>query len=177
MVVVFAVILVVVALYGIAIYNRLALMRQQFEIIFGQVNSQIERRHEAMGELLVRLEQTCQADAHSEWLALREACEVAVAACASACGKLSDSAVIRQIGEAEQGLSAAFQRLLANLDSATLVSLEDLRETIVRLDDRISFARQSFNDAVTLYNTTRRGFPANAFAALMRCLPAERLRF
>jgi LemA protein len=37
-------------------------------------------------------------------------------------------------------------------------------EELTTTENRVGFARQAFNDAVTLYNTTRESFPSNLVA-------------
>jgi LemA protein len=39
-----------------------------------------------------------------------------------------------------------------------------LTEELTSTENRIAFARQSYNDAVTAYNTARESFPANLVA-------------
>jgi LemA protein len=66
-------------------------------------------------------------------------------------------------------LSEAYPDLKANQNMAQLI--EELRST----ENRIAFARQAFNDAVTLYNTQREMFPGNLIAGSFNFTPAQLL--
>jgi LemA protein len=46
-------------------------------------------------------------------------------------------------------------------------------EELTSTENKISFARQAYNDAVMAYNTTREVFPNNIVAALFNFPPAE----
>jgi LemA protein len=43
-----------------------------------------------------------------------------------------------------------------------------LQEELTSTENKVSFARQAYNDAVTAYNTTREMFPANMIAGMFR---------
>ena len=45
-------------------------------------------------------------------------------------------------------------------------NMQQLSEELSSTENKVAFARQSFNDAVTLYNTYKQSFPAALFAAL-----------
>jgi len=48
-----------------------------------------------------------------------------------------------------------------------------LTEELTSTENKVSFARQAYNDAVMTYNTRREQFPANIFAGMFQFLPAE----
>jgi LemA protein len=50
-----------------------------------------------------------------------------------------------------------------------------LTEELTSTENRVGFARQAFNDAITLYNTTREAFPSNLVAKQFSFLAAELL--
>ena len=50
-----------------------------------------------------------------------------------------------------------------------------LTEELTSTENRVGFARQAFNDTVTLYNTTREAFPSNLIANQFGFIPAELL--
>jgi LemA protein len=43
-------------------------------------------------------------------------------------------------------------------------TMRQVMEELTSTENRVGFARQAFNDAVTLYNTTREAFPSNLIA-------------
>src|SRR5262249_45163722 len=67
-------------------------------------------------------------------------------------------------------LSEAYPDLKAN--QSRLLLQEDLPST----ENKISFARQAFNDSATAYNNKRQVFPAVVVASMMGFAPAELLQ-
>ena len=45
-------------------------------------------------------------------------------------------------------------------------NMKQLTEELTSTENKVSFARQAFNDAVTNYNTYRQSFPAVVFAGM-----------
>jgi LemA protein len=64
-------------------------------------------------------------------------------------------------------LSEAYPDLKANQNMLSL------QEELTSTENKVSFARQAFNDAVTSYNTQRETFPTVIIANLTGFLPAE----
>ena len=48
-----------------------------------------------------------------------------------------------------------------------------LQEELTSTENKVSFSRQSYNDAVTNYNTQRELFPSNMIAGMFNFKPAE----
>ena len=48
-----------------------------------------------------------------------------------------------------------------------------LSEELTSTENKVSFARQAYNDAVTAYNTQREVFPANIIAGMFNFAAAE----
>jgi LemA protein len=48
-----------------------------------------------------------------------------------------------------------------------------LQEELTSTENKVSFARQAYNDAVTVYNTKRETFPTNIFAGMFNFAPAQ----
>lgn len=96
-----------------------------------------------------------------------------------------DPQAMQQAVTAEAGLTGMLSRLMVvseaypdlKADQSMQTVMEELRTT----ENKISFARQAFNDSVTLYNTSREVFPDNlvatafnfSFAELWQELTAE----
>jgi len=64
-------------------------------------------------------------------------------------------------------LSEAYPDLKANTTMMTL--MEELSST----ENKVSFARQAYNDSVMAYNTRREVFPSNIIAGMFNFAPAE----
>ena len=71
---------------------------------------------------------------------------------------------------AESGLMGALSRLMvvseAYPDLKANQNMMQLTEELTSTENKISFARQAYNDAVMAYNTTREKFPANIAAGI-----------
>jgi LemA protein len=48
-----------------------------------------------------------------------------------------------------------------------------LQEELTSTENRISFARQLYNDTATLYNTKQQQFPTNLVAGMAKAAPAD----
>lgn len=77
---------------------------------------------------------------------------------------------IQQFQQAQQGLSSALGRLLAVAEAYPQLrateSFRDLQAQLEGTENRITVARNRYNDAVNTYNVGRRTFPANIFAGM-----------
>src|SRR6266576_280071 len=84
---------------------------------------------------------------------------------------------VKQIGQAENQLSAALSRLLVTVerypDLKATSNIAQLQEELTSTESRIAFARQLYNDTATSYNTKQQQFPTNMVAGIAKAQPAE----
>ena len=84
---------------------------------------------------------------------------------------------MRDLTGAEAGLSCALGRLFAlaeaNSDLKANENMLQLSGELTSEENKISFARQAYNDAVMAYNTQREVFPANIIASMFNFAAAE----
>jgi len=77
---------------------------------------------------------------------------------------------VKGLGEAEGALSGAVGRLFAVMeaypDLKANQNMMQLSEELTSTENKVSFARQAFNDAVTAYNIYRQSFPTVALAGM-----------
>jgi LemA protein len=94
----------------------------------------------------------------------------AVGGLAKASGNPGDPEAMKNLSGAEGALSGAMGRLLALSESypdlKASQNKQQLTEELTSTENKVSFARQAFNDAVTEYNTYKQGFPPVIFAGL-----------
>ncbi len=87
---------------------------------------------------------------------------------------------MRALGGAESGLTAALGRLFALSEAYPDLkgnqTMASLMEELTSTENKIGFARQSFNDAVMFYNTAREKVPSNIVANFASFQPAELLQ-
>jgi LemA protein len=84
---------------------------------------------------------------------------------------------MRDLAGAEAGLSGALSRLFtvaeANPDFKANQQMFHLSEELASTEEKISFSREAYNEAVRAYNTQRETFPANIVAAIFSFAAAE----
>lgn len=149
--VVFIAIIVAIALFVMVIYNGLVALRQTVRNAWAQIDVQLKRRH----DLIPNLVNTVKGYAAHE----KETLERVINARAQATSaKLPAEAIA-----AEGKLSNALARLLAVAESYPDLKANQnflaLQEELVSTENKISFARQFYNDSVTRYNTKIEIFP------------------
>jgi LemA protein len=88
--------------------------------------------------------------------------------------------VMQNLSQAEGALSGTLGKLFALSESYPDLKADgtmmQLMEELTSTENRVGFARQAFNDAATLYNTTREAFPSNIVANQFGFSSAELLR-
>jgi len=169
-------VLAVVVILAVSLYNKLVSLRNRFKNAFAQIDVQLRRRY----DLIPNLVETAKGYLRHERetlegvIAARNTAQTANAAAAENPG---DPQAMQQLAQAEGALTGVLGRLFAlaeaypDLKSNTTMNqlMEELRST----ENRVAFARQSYNDSVTQYNTARESFPAVIFAAPMGFGAAE----
>lgn len=169
------VVLIVMALWMVAIYNRLVSLRNRFKNAFSQIDVQLKRRY----ELIPNLVESAKAYMSHE----RETLEAVIAARQGAVSANSKAAGDPANGAAIQGLMAAETMLTGSLgklfalqenypDIKADETMQQLMEELTSTDNRVAFARQSYNDSVMDYNTTREMFPNNFISGPFKFLEA-----
>jgi LemA protein len=156
--------------YGAGIYNRLVTFKNRFANSFSQIEVQLKRRY----DLIPNLVETAKAYMSHE----RQTLEAVVAARTRAVSGLQQAAAnpgspaaMQALSGAEQGLSGALGRLFAVAESYPDLkanqNMMQLSEEITSTENKVSFARQAYNDAVTQYNTYKHLFPPVIVAGLL----------
>jgi LemA protein len=172
------VILVIAALIIVNIYNRLVRYRNRYQNAYAQIDVQLHRRYDLIPNLVESVK-GYMAHERETLTAVINARNSAMGASQRAAQAPGDPQAMQQLSAAEGlltstlgrffALSEAYPDLRANEHMTQL--MEELRST----ENRIAFARQAFNDAVTLYNTQRELFPNNLVAGNFNFQPAELL--
>ncbi len=169
-------ILLIIGLLIAGIYNKLVKMRNRFKNAFAQIDVQLKRRY----DLIPNLVSTAKGYMKHE----RETLEAVIAArnqASAASDKAAaapgDPAAMQGLMGAESMLGGALSRLMVVVerypDLKANQNMAQLMEELTSTENRVAFARQSFNDSVTTYNTTRESFPTMIFAGMFRFGKAE----
>jgi len=172
------IILVGAVLFAISIYNRLVAGRNRFKNAFAQIDVQLTRRH----DLIPNLVETAKGYMKHERETLEavvNARNTAVAGLKAAAADPSDPEAMKNLAQAEQGLSGALGRLFALSeaypDLKANENMMQLSEELTTTENKVAFSRQAYNDSVMDYNTLRESFPNNFFAGWFNFRAAELL--
>ncbi len=152
------VIAVIVIAYLITAYNKLVRLRNKVKNSFAQVDTLLQRRF----DLIPNLVETVKGYQIHEKEVLEH-----VAAYRS--GFLSATSNEQKL-EMANGLSESLRRLFATTeaypDLKANASFLALQQELGGTEDKLTYARQFYNDAVTIYNDSRLTFPTNIIASM-----------
>ena len=162
------VILAVVAFYCVGIYNHLITLRNLYRNAFTQIDIQLKRRYDLIPNL-VEAAKGYLAHERGTLEAVMKARKSALDASRAAAQSPGSAAAMTGLSQAEGALSGVLSRLLAVVeaypDLKANKTIADLMEELTTTENKISFARQAYNDAVTDYNIQREKFPQNVIAS------------
>jgi len=163
-------------LYIIVIYNRLVKLKNRFKNAFAQIDVQLLRRY----DLIPNLVETAKAYLKHEQDTLTHVIEArnnAMAAMKRASAHPDDAGAIKALAGAEGVLGGAmlnFNALQeAYPDLKADQTMMQLSEELTSTENKVSFARQAYNDEVMIYNTQRESFPDVIFVGMMGFKEAE----
>ncbi|MGH9322048.1 MAG: LemA family protein [Vicinamibacteria bacterium] len=168
--------LVIFVLFLVGIYNSLVTLRNRFKNAFSQIDVQLKRRY----DLIPNLVETVKAYMKHERETLEaviQARNQAVTAESRAAADPGDANAMTGLMGAEAALTGAVSRLFALMESYPDLkanqNIAQLTEELTSTENRVAFARQAYNDAVTEYNTAREKFPNAIIANGMGFTPAQ----
>jgi LemA protein len=156
------VLLALAAFFLISQYNRLVSLRNRFTNAFSQIDVQLKRRYDLIPNL-VEVAKGYMKHERETLEAVIEARNEASRAESRASADPSDAAAVRELAGAERALTGTLGRFFALSEAYPDLkanrNMERLQEELASTENKIAFARQSYNDAVTRYNTAREVFP------------------
>lgn len=171
---------VLIALIGwvVSLYNGLVVLKNRFKNAFSQIDVQLRRRYDLIPNL-VETAKGYMAHERETLTAVTEARNVAASAAKSLAAAPGDALACAAFAKAEAGLSGVLARLMAVVerypDLKADAQMARVMEELSSTENRIAFARQAYNDAVTDYNTKRELFPTSVVAGVFNFAPAALL--
>jgi len=163
------VVIAAVVIYLVVIYNKLVSLRNQFKNGFAQIDVQLQRRHDLIPNLVEAAKAYLQHE-KSTLTQVMEARNNAVSAQEDAAKDPGDGNKIKKLGSAENMLTKALANFYAVSENYPELkaneTIQQLMEELSSTENRVSFARQAYNDGVMHYNIFREKFPNNIIAGM-----------
>lgn len=164
---IFLIIVVAAVIYVVGIYNKLVTLRTRYQNGFAQIEVQLKRRYDLIPNL-VETAKAYMAHERDTLEAVITARNHALAALNTAAQQPGGNATL-QLAGAENQLHAALGKLNVVMEAYPELkashNMLQLSEELTSTENRVAFARQAFNDAVTAYNAYRQSFPPVLLAA------------
>ena len=156
---------VIVGLWFMFTYNGLVNLRNQVKNAWSQIDVQLKRRY----DLIPNLVETVKGYAGHE----RETLERVIKARQTAI----DASTVKDQAAAENMIVGALRQLFALSEAYPNLKANEnflaLQEQLASTENKISFARQYYNDTVQGFNTKQQQFPATLVASMLGFQPAD----
>ena len=169
---------VVVSLAGfvIGVYNKLVTMRNRYKNAYAQIDVQLKRRYDLIPNL-VEIAKGYIKHERETLENVTKARNIAYVASQAAAANPGDAGAMKNLVSAESGLAGTLSRLMMVSeqypDLKANQNMMQLTEELTSTENKISFARQAYNDSVMVYNTDREVFPSNLIAGMFNFGAAE----
>ena len=160
-------IIAAIVFWVIGIYNRLVNERNRVRNAFAQIDVQLTRRHDLIPNLVEAVKGYMKHE--RETLdAVIQARNGAVSNLDAAKADPANAEAMKKLGASEGALNSALGRLFALSESYPDLkanqNMMQFQEELASTENKVSFSRQAFNDAVLGYNNTAENFPNNVIA-------------
>ena len=162
-------ILAVVAVWATGVFNGLTRKRNGYKNAFAQIDVQLKRRY----DLIPNLVETVKGYAKHERETLEavvKARNVAAAAAEAAAKAAGDPDAMARLAQSEAAFGGALSRLLVTVERYPELKANqnflELQEELTATENKVAFARQAYNDAVTEFNNARSVFPTVLLAGV-----------
>jgi LemA protein len=170
--VMFLVLVAAVGLWVISAYNRLIALKGDTVNAWKQIDVQLKRRHDLIPNLVNAVKGAMDFE--------RQTLEAVIQARNQAVKIQADTSPaggVKKLAAAEAQLSAALARFNVVAEQypqlKATANIGQLQEELTSTENRVSFARQLYNDTATTYNVRQQQFPTNLMAGLARAEPVE----
>ena len=167
---------IVAGLWVAGVYNSLVTLRNRFKNAFAQIDVQLKRRYDLIPNL-VEVAKGYMKHESGTLEAVIKARNIAYTASQAAAANPADAGAMKGLLGAEAGLAGALSRLMVVSeqypDLKANQNMMQLTEEMTSTENKVSFARQAYNDTVMTYNTSRESFPTNILAGMFNFAEAQ----
>lgn len=169
---IFPIILVALVVWAVGAYNKLIALKGQTVNAWKQIDVQLKRRHDLIPNLVEAVKGAMEFE--------RETLEAVIQARNQAVKVQADALPtggVKQLAAAEAALSSALGKLNVVVerypDLKATANVAQLQEELTSTENRVSFARQLYNDTATGYNIKQQQFPWNLVAGFAKAEVVE----
>jgi LemA protein len=168
----FLIVLVVIVLWVVSAYNGLIALKGDTVNAWKQIDVQLKRRHDLIPNLVNAVKGAMDFE--------RQTLEAVIQARNQAVKIHADATPtggVKKLAAAEAQLTAALSRFNVVAEQypqlKATANIGQLQEELTSTENRVSFARQAYNDTATSYNVRQQQFPTNLIAGIARAEPVE----
>lgn len=162
---VFGAVAVLAVFVVVAIYNGLVTLRNRCENAWSQIDVQLRRRN----DLIPNLVETVKGYAAHEKTTFQKITE--------ARAQMAGAKTVKETSDANNMLTGALKSLFAVVENYPELKANQnflkLQEELTTTENKISYARQFYNDSVMKYDTKRQVFPSNIIASLFNFIDRD----
>ena len=172
-------ILAVLIFWAVGAYNRLIRLKNTIANAFGQIDVQLKRRYDLIPNLVEAAKKYLSHERET-LEAVITARNQAKSASDAARSRPANALAITTLAVAEQALGSSLGQLFALNEAYPELkadeTIRELSEELTSTENKVTFARQAFNDAVLDYNNAQGQFPAVLVAKLFSFAPSAMLQ-
>ncbi len=166
---------VLIAFFIIGIYNNLVRLRNAFKNAFAQIDVQLQRRYDLIPNL-VETAKKFMSHEKETFEAVIQARNQAQSAAQDVSKNPANTKAVGELNQAEGRLAQNMGKMMLLFENYPDLKadgvMKDLMEELSSTENKISYARQSFNDSVMHYNNARESFPNSLIAGSFGFNPA-----
>lgn len=153
------IVLTLIILYAIFAYNSLVSLKNKVDNGWHQIETQLQRRFDLIPNLVETVKGYA---AHESELLQKVTAQRA---------KMAEAGSVGEKAEADNAISGTLKSLFAVAenypDLKANQNFKELQVELTNTENKISFARQFYNDTVTAFNTAIEVFPKNIIANML----------
>ena len=176
---IFIALLALLVFWAMGAYNRLVRLKNVIANAFGQIDVQLKRRYDLIPNLVEAAKKYLQHE-RDTLEAVTLARNRARAASDAVRSRPASAQAVTALAAAEQALDGSLGRLFAVAEAYPELkadqTIRELMEEMTRTENKVTFARQAFNDAVLDYNNAQGQFPAVVLARMFGFMPSAMLQ-